>query len=75
MMQALLKSKVGGVILISGWLFLLAAMGYGLVTGKIDYTFFGPVITAILGAFGYHFASTNGSKNGNGNGGTNGVSA
>ena len=69
MIQTLLKSKVGGAILISGWLFLLAAIGYGLVTGKIDYTFFGPVITAILGAFGYHFASTNG-KNGNGNGGT-----
>ena len=65
MMQFLFKTWPGGIVLISGWLFLLAAMGFGLVTGKIDYTFFGPVITALMGAFGYHVASTKG-KNGNG---------
>lgn len=66
-MKVLLNTKVGQIMLLTGWLFLLAAIGWGLFTGKIDYTFFGPVITAILGAFGYHFASTKGS-NGNGNG-------
>lgn len=65
-MQALLSSKIGQFIIGTGWLFLLAAIGYGLVLGKIDYTFFGPVVTAILGAFGYHFAATKGPGKTNG---------
>ena len=65
-MQALLGSKAGQFMMMTGWLFLLAAIGYGLVLGKIDYTFFGPVVTAILGAFGYHFAATKGPGKTNG---------
>ena len=72
-MQTLLNSKAGAFIIGSSWLFFLAAMGYGLFTGKIDFTFFGPVLTALLGAFGYHFASKNGSANSSGNGAGGGL--
>jgi uncharacterized membrane protein len=66
-MQAFLNSKVGAFVVGTGWAFFLTALGYGLFTGKVDYTFFGPVVTAILGVFGYHFVATKGpGKNGNG---------
>lgn len=61
-MQIFLNSRIGQFILGTGWAFLLAAIGYGLVMGKIDYTFFGPIITAIMGVFGYHFVATKGPK-------------
>lgn len=67
-MQAFLNSKIGWFVVGTGWAFLLLALGYGLFTGKIGFDFFGPIVTALMGIFGYHFVATKGpvaTKNGN----------